>query len=122
MAGTLALEALVMILAVPAVAGVGEGMTWWSGGYVGLQVVLMLAGTRLQRRRWALRYNLALQPVMIAGWVVHPAIGVLGIVFALVWCFFLCIRREIAHRGGAASVDGDGATSVDDGRGVGFHT
>jgi hypothetical protein len=98
MAGTLILEVLVMVLAVPVIATVGGGIKWWSGAYVAVLALLMVLGAGLQRRSWAIPYNLALQLAMIAGWFVHPAIGVLGILFALVWCYFLYIRRDIAYR------------------------
>ena len=54
MAGTLILEAIVVLLALPVVARIGGGLTAASGGYlVGLAVVLvLLAG--IQGRPWAI--------------------------------------------------------------------
>ena len=68
MAGTLILEAIVVLLALPVVARADGGLTPLTGGYlIGLAVVLvLLAG--VQGRPWAIWVNLAMQLVLIAGW------------------------------------------------------
>jgi Protein of unknown function (DUF4233) len=98
MAGTLILEAIVVLLALPVVARIGGGLTVASGGYViGLAVVLVLfAG--LQGRPWAIWANLALQMVLIAGVVVHGAIGIIGLVFLVVWLVIAYLRFEVLRR------------------------
>jgi hypothetical protein len=98
MAGTLILEAIVVLLALPVVARIGGGLTVASGGYViGLAVVLVLfAG--LQGRPWAIWANLALQVVLIAGVVVHGAIGIIGLVFLVVWLVIAYLRFEVLRR------------------------
>ena len=71
MAGTLILEAIVVLLALPVVSFSQGGLTWTSGGYlIGMAgVLVLLAG--VQGRPWALKANLAVQVVLIAG-VVDP--------------------------------------------------
>ncbi|HZA10925.1 DUF4233 domain-containing protein [Mycobacterium sp.] len=98
MAGTLVLEAIVVLLALPVVAVVGRGLTAASGIYlVGLAVALIgLAG--LQRRPWAIWVNLAVQLVVIAGVVMHPSIGFIGAIFAAVWLLILYLRFEVLRR------------------------
>jgi hypothetical protein len=98
MAGTLILEAIVVLLALPVVARIGGGLTVTSGGYViGLAVVLVLfAG--LQGRPWAIWANLALQVVLIAGVIVHGAIGFIGLVFLVVWLVIAYLRFEVLRR------------------------
>jgi hypothetical protein len=98
MAGTLILEMIVVLLAFPVIATVGGGVTWLSGCYVGVLALLMVLGAGVQRRPWAIPYNLALQVAMIAGWFIHPVLGVLGILFGLVWLYFLYLRHDIARR------------------------
>lgn len=61
MAGTLVLQAIVVLLAVPVVWRVGDGITWFSGTYVIGLAVLMILGAGLQGRPWALKYDLTLQ-------------------------------------------------------------
>jgi hypothetical protein len=98
MAGTLILEAIVVLLALPVVGRVGAGLTAASGGYlIGLAVVLvLLAG--VQGRPWAIWVNLAMQLVVIAGVVVHGAIGFIGVLFLAVWLLIAYLRAEVLRR------------------------
>lgn len=98
MAGTLILEAIVVLLALPVVGRVGGGLTAASGGYlIGLAVVLvLLAGA--QGRPWAIWVNVAVQVVLIAGVVVHGAIGFIGLVFLVVWLLIAYLRAEVLRR------------------------
>lgn len=98
MAGTLVLEAIVVLLAFPIVVRVGGGLTVWSGIYLGLLTVAMILGSGLQGRSWALPYDLALQVMTIAGWIVHWSIGVVGVVFMLVWLYIAYIKRDVRLR------------------------
>jgi biotin transporter BioY len=98
MAGTLILEAIVVLLALPVVAKSSGGLTVASGGYlVGFAVVLvLLAG--VQGRPWAIWVNLAMQLVLIAGVVVHGAIGFTGAIFLGVWALIAYLRSEVLRR------------------------
>jgi len=98
MAGTLILEAIVVLLALPVVGRVGAGLTAASGGYlIGLAVVLvLLAG--VQGRPWAIWGNLAMQFVVLAGVVVHGAIGFIGVLFLAVWLLIAYLRAEVLRR------------------------
>jgi hypothetical protein len=98
MAGTLVLELITLLLAIPVIAKFGGGLGGGSGAYVAALSALLFCGAGLQRRSWALYYNLALQLGLIAGWFIHPAIGVLGLLFGLVWLYFLYIRGDVARR------------------------
>ena len=85
MAGTLILEAIVVLLALPVVAAADHGLTPLTAGYlIGFAVVLvLLAG--VQGRPWAIWVNLGIQLVLIAGWLVHGAVGFIGVIFTAVW-------------------------------------
>jgi hypothetical protein len=98
MAGTLILEAIVVLLALPVVARIGKGLTAASGGYlIGLAVVLvLLAG--IQGRRWAIWVNLGMQLVLIAGVAIHGAIGFIGGIFLAVWVLIAYLRAEVLRR------------------------
>jgi hypothetical protein len=98
MAGTLILEAIVVLLALPVVAMTGGGLTVAAGSYlIGLAVVMiLLAG--LQGRPWAIWVNLAVQVVLIAGWVVSGAVGFIGLVFMAVWLLIMYLRSEVKRR------------------------
>lgn len=98
MAGTLILEAIVVLLALPVVGKVGGGLTPASTGYlIGLAVVLVLL-CGVQGRPWAIWVNLAMQLVLIAGVVVYGAIGIIGGVFLVVWLLIAYLRHEVLRR------------------------
>jgi hypothetical protein len=98
MAGTLILEAIVVLLALPVVAVADSGLSPLTGSYlIGLAAVLvLLAG--VQGRPWAIWVNLAMQLVVIAGVLVHGAIGFVGVVFAAVWLLIAYLRAEVKRR------------------------
>ena len=98
MAATLALEFITFLLALPVVWKFGGGVS--SAGFVIVIVlsVLMLVAAFVQRRPWGLPVALTLQLAMIACWPLVPALGALGILFALVWTYFLWLRHDLARR------------------------
>jgi hypothetical protein len=98
MAGTLILEAIVVLLALPVVGAVGGGLTPVALGYlIGLAVVLVLL-TGLQGRSWAIWLDLAMQLVLIAGFLVYPGVGLIGLLFAGVWALIAYFRAEVLRR------------------------
>lgn len=98
MAGTLILEAIVVLLALPVVGSVGGGLTVWSTAYlVGFTVFLiLLAG--VQGRPWAIWMNLGVQLILVAGFFVYPAIGFIGLLFRVVWGVIAYLRAEVLRR------------------------
>lgn len=98
MAGTLILQAIVVLLALPAVWRVGDGITWLSGSYILGLAGLMIIGSGLQRRPWALRFDFALQALMVATFFFSIALGILGLIFLAVWAYILYLRNDIRKR------------------------
>jgi hypothetical protein len=98
MAATLLLEAIVVLLAIPVVGAVGGGLTAASLSYlIGLAVLLiLLAG--LQRRPWAIWMNMAVQAVPLAGFLVYPGVGFIGLLFAAAWVLIAYLRAEVKRR------------------------
>ena len=97
-AATLVLESIVVALALLVLSKFGDGAT-----PLGVGVILALAGAMivasgLQRRPWGLRLALGLQVVMIACGLLVPALGVMGVVFVLVWVALLLLRRDLAGK------------------------
>jgi hypothetical protein len=87
-----------VLLALPVVAVVGRGLTVATGTYlIGVAAVLVLLSA-VQRRPWAIWVNLAMQPVVIAGVFVHPAIGFIGAIFAGVWLLIVYLRGDVLRR------------------------
>lgn len=98
MAGTLILEAIVVLLALPVVGAVGGGLTPLAAGYlIGLAVILVLL-TALQGRTWAIWLDLGVQLVLIAGFLLYPGVGLIGLLFAGVWALIAYLRAEVLRR------------------------
>jgi len=97
-AGTLILEAIVVLLALPVVSVVGGGLTAGVLVYLlGLTAILIvLAG--LQGRSWAFKADLAVQLIPIAGFAVYPGVGIIGLLFAGVWGLIAYVRSEVLRR------------------------
>ena len=57
---------------------------------------MLLAG--VQGRPWAIWANLGIQLVLIAGWLVHGAIGFIGVIFLAVWLLIAYLRAEVLRR------------------------
>jgi hypothetical protein len=98
MAGILLLEVVVMLLAVPVVTVVGRGLTAVTGTYLIGVAALLVVLSGLQRRPWAIWANLAVQLIVIGGFLVHPAIGFIGVLFTGVWLLILYLRAEVRRR------------------------
>lgn len=98
MAGTLILESIAVLLALPVVSAVGGGLTPLSTGYlVGFALLLvLLAG--LQGRPWAIWANLGVQLLLVAGFAVYPAVGFMGVLFVVVWAVIAYLRAEVLRR------------------------
>ncbi len=94
-AGALAIEALVLLLAiVPLTRLAGHRSGPAVGAAVGLAVLCaVLAG--LLRHRWAWYAGIALQVVLFACGLLHIALAVLGVLFGAAWGYVLWVRRSV---------------------------
>ncbi|WP_099024962.1 DUF4233 domain-containing protein [Mycolicibacterium palauense] len=98
MAGTLILEAIVVLLALPVVSAVGGGLDAFSLSYlIGFAVLLVLMAG-IQGRPWAIWANLAVQLLLIAGWLIYPGVGFVGLLFGAVWLLIAYLRAEVLRR------------------------
>ncbi|BCJ60745.1 DUF4233 domain-containing protein [Micromonospora endophytica] len=94
-AGTLALEALVLLLAIQPIRVVGGDL---GGAAVGVVVALAVAAAvlaGLMRRPWAWHAGTVLQGLLLLSGLLHWALFVLGVIFALVWAYASHVRRVI---------------------------
>ncbi|MDQ1706453.1 MAG: hypothetical protein QOF18_2819 [Frankiaceae bacterium] len=101
--GGLALEALVLLLATPAVATAERGHVtgWHIGGLLGLSVLLIAAAIVLGRRRGqgrghGLAAGTVAQPLVIAAGVVTWPLYVVGVLFSAIWLYYLRLWRTPA--------------------------
>ncbi|AMW19245.1 hypothetical protein BKG83_10360 [Mycobacteroides chelonae] len=113
MAGTLILETIVVLLAVPVVKMVGGGLSPLSLIYLIGVAVAMILLSGMQGRPWALQANLALQVVLVAGFFVHAAIGFVGLLFLGVWLLIWYMRNQVRDRQGRGELPGQRGTTTD---------
>ena len=59
-------------------------------------MLILLAG--LQGRSWAIWVNLGVQLVLLAGFLVYPGVGFIGVLFAAVWALIVYLRAEVLRR------------------------
>jgi len=95
MAGTLILEAIVVLLALPVVSAVGGGLSTGSTVYIIGVAVLLVLMAGVQRRSWAIWANVGVQVLLIAGWVVYPGVGFIGLLFTVVWLLLVYLRATL---------------------------
>jgi Protein of unknown function (DUF4233) len=98
MAGTLVLEAIVVALALPVIAKLGGGLTTTGGMIVLALAIAMVVAAGLLRTGWGLPLALVLQVVMIACGLFQLTLGILGVMFALIWAYLLWLRRDLRRR------------------------
>jgi hypothetical protein len=98
MAATLLLEVIVVLLAMPVVAKLGEGLATWQGVLIGALALALLVTCAFLRKPWGKWLAAGLQVVMIACWFAVVALGVLGLVFGAVWAVLLWMRHDVARR------------------------
>jgi len=106
MSATLILEAITVLLAIPVAANTGDG-----AGPVGITVIcvlalLLVATCGIIARPYAVTVILVLQALIVGCWLITPPLGVMGIVFGLVWALILWFRGEFRRRLAAGTLPG----------------
>jgi len=98
-AAALVLEAIVVLLALLVFARFGTGPAPVGYAVISGLAVLMIVAAGMQRRPWGLGFALVLQVVtVVAGFLLTVPLGVVGVIFALVWAGLLVLRRDVAGR------------------------
>jgi len=97
-AATLALEAIVVLLSLLVLSKFGAGATALGVSVIVGLAVAMVVAAGLQRRSWGLGLALGLQAAMVVCGLLVPVLGVLGVVFGIVWVGLLLFRRDVARR------------------------
>jgi hypothetical protein len=109
-AGALAVEALVLLLAVAPLAKLGgSGGAADRGAVIGLVIGLAVTAAGLAgllRHPWAWWAGTAVPLGLLAAGLLHWSLAVLGVVFGLLWAYVLNVRRTVLGgrpRGGSPS-------------------
>ena len=98
MAGTLILEAVVVLLVLAVVAKVPGALNVASGSYVVGLAAALIALAGVQRKPWSIWVNLGAQLAVTAGFFIHPSMGFVGLVFAGVWGLIAYLRADVLRR------------------------
>ncbi|MER6591355.1 DUF4233 domain-containing protein [Micromonospora purpureochromogenes] len=94
-AGTLALEALVLLLAIQPIRVVGGDLSGPAiAAIVALAVVCVVLAGRMGRP-WAWQAGTVVQGLLLLSGLLHWSLLALGIIFGLVWAYALHVRRVI---------------------------
>src|SRR6478752_4505771 len=106
MSATLVLEAITVLLSIPVAANTGSGVGAIGITVICLLAVLLIAACGIVSKPYALQVILGLQAVMIACWLITPPLGVMGIIFGVVWGIILWFRSEFRRRLAAGTLPG----------------
>jgi hypothetical protein len=94
-AGTLGLEAIVLLLAIQPIRVLGGDLSGWGIGTVVGLAVLCAAVAGAMRRRWAWPAGTVLQILLLAAGLLHWSLGALGLIFGAAWAYATHVRRTI---------------------------
>jgi Protein of unknown function (DUF4233) len=106
MAGTLVLEAIVVALALLVVAKLYGGLGSGTGAVVGLTVVLLVVTCALLRRPWSVWLIWVAQAALICCFPGSAGVGVVGVLFALIWGVLMWMRWDVGRRMAAGRLPG----------------
>lgn len=100
LSGTLVLEAITVFLILPVLLKVDDGQLWttFNWAYVTVIGIALVVMSFLQRVPGALWIDLALQIPLICGFFIHWSVGVVGVIFGLVWFYIVKLRSEMVQR------------------------
>jgi hypothetical protein len=94
-AGTLILEAIVLLLAIQPIRVLGGNLGGWGIGAVVVLAVLAFALSGLMKRPWAWHGGTALQVLLLAAGLFHWSLTALGLIFGAAWAYATYVRRTI---------------------------
>jgi len=93
--GTLALEAIVLLLAIQPIRILGGDLSGWGIGAVVALAVLAAVVAGSMRRSWAWHAGTAVQVLLLASGLLHWSLAALGLIFGATWAYATWVRRKI---------------------------
>jgi Protein of unknown function (DUF4233) len=95
---TLFLQAITVLLAIPVASNTGDGT-----GTAGIIAIVLLAFALIAacafvKKPWIVWLVAGLTALTIAGWFISGPLGLIGVVFALVWMVIFWLRAEFRRR------------------------
>ncbi|WP_041831993.1 DUF4233 domain-containing protein [Actinoplanes sp. N902-109] len=94
-AGTLTLEAIILLLAIRPIQLLGGHLSGWGVGAVITLAVLAALVAGMMRRRWAWPAGSVLQVLLLACVFLHWSLGAVGLIFGAAWMYALYVRKTI---------------------------
>ena len=94
-AGTLVLEAIVLLLGIQPIRIMGGDLSGWGIAAVVTLAVLAALLAGMMKRSWAWTAGTVLQVLLIASGLFHWSLFVLGLIFGGAWAYALYVRRSI---------------------------
>jgi hypothetical protein len=94
-AGTLALEAVVLLLAIQPIRIFGGDLGGWGVGAVIVLAVLCAVVAGAMKRRWAWAAGTVLQVLVLLAGLLQWSLAVLGLIFGAAWAYATYVRRTI---------------------------
>jgi Protein of unknown function (DUF4233) len=94
-AGTLALEAIVLLLAIQPIRLLGGDLSGWGVAAVIALAVLCAVIAGIMKRRWAWHAGTVLQVLLLLSGLLHWSLAVLGLIFGAAWAYATHVRRTI---------------------------
>ncbi|GAB2593578.1 hypothetical protein Aab01nite_35960 [Paractinoplanes abujensis] len=94
-AGTLVLEAIVLLLGIQPIRIMGGDLNGWGIASVIVLAVLAALLAGMMGRSWAWPAGTVLQVLLLASGLLHWSLAVLGLCFGGAWVYALYVRRTI---------------------------
>jgi hypothetical protein len=94
-AGTLALEAIVLLLAIQPIRIMGGDLSGWGVGAVVALAVLCAVIAGSMKRRWAWAAGTVLQVLLLACGLLHWSLAALALIFGAAWGYATYVRKTI---------------------------
>ena len=94
-AGTLGLEAIVLLLAIQPIRLFGGHLGGWGVAAVVALAVLCAVVAGSMKRRWAWPAGTVLQALLIVSGLLHWSLAVIGLMFGAAWAYAGYVRRTI---------------------------
>ena len=94
-AGTLGLEAIVLLLAIQPVRIFAGNFSGWGIAVAVALAVLCILVAGMMKRPWAWHAGTAIQAALLVSGLLHWSLAALGLIFGAVWGYATYVRQRI---------------------------